>query len=309
MAADGPMAADRVLAADRVATARSVDGRTISAGSTIESGRGGGIRALGRRRPPIGPARDGRPLTAAIEPQVADSERDAAELRSRVATVARGGARAAVLGVNDGLVTNVCVVLALAGASASRGAVRTAAFASLIAGAFSMAAGEWVSVRSQVELYHGILSELRSLVQRNPRLVLDELTGKLVESGFARDTAQRAAAELPLDESKFLDFSARTVFGFNPAELGSPMTAALGSLVLFTAGAAVPLIPWFITAGRTATIASVVATATAGLIVGGWISRSAGRPMARGAFRQLLIVVAAAGVTYAIGALFGTAVS
>jgi len=167
---------------------------------------------------------------------VADDARDAAELRSRVETVSKGGARAAMLGVNDGLVTNVCLILARAGASASASAVRTAGFASLIAGAFSMAAGEWVSVRSQVELYQGILGEIWALVQRNPRLVLGELTSRLTDAGFARDTAERAASELPLDESRFLDFSARTVFGVNPDDLGSPMTAALGSFVLFTGG-------------------------------------------------------------------------
>jgi vacuolar iron transporter family protein len=263
---------------------------------------------LTRRRLHTVPGASDGPHAPHIEPRVADNARDAAELRGRVETVARGGARAAVLGVNDGLVTNVCLILALSGASASVSQVRTAGFASLIAGAFSMAAGEWVSVRSQVELYHGILGELRSLVQRNPRLVLDELTEKLEETGFAHDTAQRVASELPLDESKFLDFSARTVFGFNPDELGSPLTAALGSLVLFTAGASVPLAPWLFTGGGAATLASLVATAVAGLLVGGWISRSAGRPVLRGALRQLLIVVAAAAVTYGIGGLFGTAV-
>ncbi len=265
--------------------------------------------AAGRSRRAAPAGGRSQPLTPRIEPRVADNDRDAAELRGRVETVSRGGARAAVLGVNDGLVTNVCLILALAGASASASTVRTAGFASLIAGAFSMAAGEWVSVRSQVELYHGILAEIRALVQRNPRLVLGELTTKLTDAGFAHDTAQRAAAERPLDEGRFLDFSARTVFGVNPDDLGSPMTAALGSLGLFTVGALVPLVPWFLAEGPAATVASLVATAVAGLLVGGWVSGSAGRPVAPGAVRQLLIVVAAAAVTYAIGALFGTAVA
>jgi hypothetical protein len=102
-----------------------------------------------------------RPFTEPIDVEVVDSAADAARLRSRVDAVARGGARAAVLGANDGLVTNVCLILAVAGAGASASEVRVAGFASLVAGAFSMAAGEWVSVRSQVELYEGILGELR----------------------------------------------------------------------------------------------------------------------------------------------------
>ena len=130
-----------------------------------------------------------------------------------------------------------------------------------------------------------------------------------VDSGFAKDTAQRVATELPLDEAQFLDFSARTLFGINPEELGSPSTAALSSLGLFTAGALVPLVPWFITRGTTATIASVVATAVASMLVGGWVSRSSDRPVAAGAVRQLLIVIAASAVTYGIGKAFGTAIA
>lgn len=250
-----------------------------------------------------------RPFTEPIDVEVVDNAADAARLRSRVDAVARGGARAAVLGANDGLVTNVCLILAVAGAGASASEVRVAGFASLVAGAFSMAAGEWVSVRSQVELYEGILAELRRLVRRNPRLVLGELTSKLTDAGLAEDTAQRAATELPLDETKFLHFSAQTVFGMNTQELGSPATAAISSLCLFALGAAVPLAPWFVVDGGVAVTASLVATTAASMAVGSWISRSAGRPMLRGAIRQLVIVVAAAAVTYGIGSLFGTAIA
>lgn len=252
------------------------------------------------------------PRTAFTEPAAArttDSSADAAELRSRVASVSRGAARAAVLGVNDGLVTNVCLILAVAGASTGASNVRIAGLASLIAGAFSMAAGEWISVRSQVELYDGIVTELRSLVRRNPRLILGELTNKLEESGLAIDTAQRVATELPLDGQRFIDFSARTVFGFDPAEVGSPTTAAVTSLGLFAIGATVPLVPWFITSGTPAIIASVIATGVASLLVGGWVSRSSDRPVAFGALRQLAIVIVASLVTYGIGNLFGTAVA
>jgi VIT1/CCC1 family predicted Fe2+/Mn2+ transporter len=160
-----------------------------------------------------------------------------------------------------------------------------------------------------VELYRGLLAELRLLVHRNPKLVLGQLTDKLVEAGFANDTARRVATELPLDEQRFLDFSARIVFGLDPDELGSPITAALSSLALFTAGAAVPLLPWFITDGGAAVAASVIATALASMTVGGWVSRSAGKPLTLGAARQLLIVVATSTVTYCIGRVFGTAIA
>src|SRR6202034_2699593 len=119
------------------------------------------------------------------------------------------------------LVTTVCLILAVAGASASAADVRLAGFASLVAGALSMAAGEWVSVRSQVELYTGLLAEVRRLLDRNPKFILEHLSERLESAGFGRAPPQTAAAELPLDEGRFLDFAARTMFGIIPSELGS----------------------------------------------------------------------------------------
>jgi len=250
-----------------------------------------------------------RPFTVSAAPRVEDAARDAAELSERVSIVSRGAARAAVLGVNDGLVTNLCLILAVAGADIGAGEIRVAGLASLIAGAFSMAAGEWISVRSQCELYDGIVDEIRSLAQRNPRLILDELTSKLTDTGLAKDTAQRVATELPLDDERFVSFSARTVFGFDPDQLGSPTTAAVSSLLLFAVGAVVPLVPWFITSGTPAIVASIIATAAASVAVGGWVSHSSGRSVWQGALRQLEIVVVVAAVTYTIGRVFGTAVA
>ncbi len=253
-------------------------------------------------------ARSG-PLVNAIDPYVTDGGADAKELRARTQSVNRGAARAAVLGVNDGLVTNLSLIIAMAGAASSQSAVRLAGFASLVAGAFSMAAGEWVSVRSQVELYQGILAELRNLVRRNPRLILEQLTEKLEEDGFATETAQQAATELPLDESRFFDFAARTLFGITTDGLGSPRVAALSSLALFSVGALVPLAPWFITSGTTAMWASIMLTAIASVAVGGWITFSSGSGVVKGGARQLLIVAATATVTYFIGKIFGTVIA
>lgn len=248
-------------------------------------------------------------FTTRSDRHVADGDRDAIELQERVATVTRGAARAAVLGVNDGLVTNVCLILAVAGASSGVDEVRIAGLASLIAGAFSMAAGEWISVRSQVELFDGIVGELNRLAERNPKLLLSALTSKLEHTGFVTDTAHRVATELPLDGDRFVDFTARTVFGFDPDEVGSPTVAAVSSLGLFTAGALVPLVPWFLTSGTAAIAISVTATALASLGVGAWVSRSSGRPLWQGAGRQLAIVLAASVVTYGVGSLFGTAIA
>jgi len=248
------------------------------------------------------------PTVIAIEPHPVASETDAAALAARVAQVTRGGVRAAVLGVNDGLVTNVCLILAVAGANATRSSVRLAGFASLLAGALSMAAGEWVSVSSQVELYQGLIDQLKALVARNPRLVLDELAGHLEAAGLGRDTARTASTELPLDEPRFLRFAATTLFGINPDELGSPLVAAGSSMLWFATGALVPLLPWFFTGRPAAVWLSVGLTGAASLIVGGELGRRSERGVARGALRQLTIVVVAAAVTYGIGHLFGTTV-
>lgn len=251
----------------------------------------------------------GVPFTESIEPRVVDARADATALKVRAQQVSRGAARAAVLGVNDGLVSNLCLILGVAGAGTSQGAVRIAGFASLIAGAFSMAAGEWVSVRSQVELLEGVIGELRRLIVRNPRLVLDQLVSKLTEAGFDESTARRASTELPLHQEKFMHFTARTVFGIDPEELGSPVTAALSSFALFSAGALVPLTPWFFIKGTRAVLLSAALTAVASLVVGGIIARSSGNNVVRSATRQLIIVITASAITYGIGKLFGTAVA
>lgn len=249
------------------------------------------------------------PYTTRAEPRTTDPAADAAALRARASAVNRGAARAAVLGVNDGLVTNVCLILGVVGASGDADAVRIAGLASLIAGAFSMAAGEWISVRSQVELFDGVVAELRRLTSRNPRLVLDELADSLTEQGLATDTSHRVAAELPLDGERFVEFSARNLFGVDPGELGSPWVAAGSSLALFSVGALVPLAPWLVTEGSGALVVSVVATALVSMVVGAWVAQSADRPRWAGALRQLAIVVAASAVTYGIGELFGTVVA
>jgi vacuolar iron transporter family protein len=248
------------------------------------------------------------PLTVPIDATVADGSSDAVELRRKTQQVAKGAARAAVLGVNDGLVSNLLIILGVAGANAAASSVRLAGFASLLAGAISMAAGEWISVRSQVELYGGVLDELRTLIRRNPKLVLGELVGKLVDAGLEPSTAQRVSTELPLDGDKFMTFTARTVFGLDPEELGSPVTAAVSSLGLFAAGALVPLFPWFFVHGGRAVALSIVLTALASAGVGVVVARSSGGSAGRSAARQLAIVVGVAAITYLIGKVLGTAV-
>jgi VIT1/CCC1 family predicted Fe2+/Mn2+ transporter len=219
---------------------------------------------------------------------------DSALLTKRAAQVQRGGARAAVLGINDGLVSVLCIILGVAGAKASPKAVLLAGFAGLVAGAISMAAGEWISVTSQVELFNGVLADLKKMVKTDRELLIDQLEKDLQGSGVAFKTAAAAKEIAKSDEHLYNEY-ATNVIGINPKELGSPWTAAISSLLLFTAGALAALIPW-----------SIVFTAIGGLAVGGYVARSSGNNITKGALRQLFIIILAAVVTYGIGHVFGT---
>lgn len=234
---------------------------------------------------------------------------DSEILARRAMQVQRGAARAAVLGVNDGLVSVLCLVLAVAGAGASSETVLLAGFAGLIAGAVSMAAGEWISVKAQVDLFTGVLKDLKKLVRDDRELLVDKVETSLQESGHSAKTAKAAAGELAKDDTHLTNVYASQVMGFNPDELGSPWIAAGSSFALFTLGALAPLVPWFFTDSLMAVWLSIIFTGLGGLIVGGYISSSSGKGVLVGALRQLGIIVLASGVTYGIGHLFGVNVA
>ncbi|RWZ78003.1 MAG: hypothetical protein EOT04_03360, partial [Candidatus Chaera renei] len=181
-------------------------------------------------------------------------------------------------------------------------------FAGLIAGAISMAIGEWISVTSQVDLFRGILKDLRRMVKHDKPLLASQLADNLRGTGISQDTANRAAAEIAADAKHLHTVYASRVMGINPEELGSPWTAAFSSFMLFTLGSLAALLPWFFTGGLAAISLSVVFTGLGGLLVGGYVARSGGHSVAWGAARQLAVIVLAAGVTYGVGYLFGTTI-
>lgn len=240
---------------------------------------------------------------------MSNRKKDSEILAKRALQVQRGAARAAVLGVNDGLVSVLCIVLAVAGAGASAHSVLLAGFAGLVAGAVSMAAGEWISVRAQVELFDGILKDVKKLIKSDRELLVEQVQGSLAKSGHGDATASKAAKEIAADDGHLTDVYARQVMGFNPDELGSPWIAAGSSFVLFTLGALAPLLPWVIADGMVAIWLSIAFTAVGGLLAGGYISSSSGKGVAYGALRQLGIIVLAAAVTYGVGYLFGVSVA
>ncbi len=237
-----------------------------------------------------------------------DRHHDSDLLAQRAAQVQRGGARAAVLGINDGLVSVLCIVLGVAGAKASASAVLLAGFAGLIAGAVSMAAGEWISVTSQVELFNGVLADVKHMVHHDRPLLVEQLEKDFEKSGTSAKTATNAAQEISRNDDHLFNEFVSNVIEINPNELGSPWTAAISSFLLFTAGALTALIAWFFCHGTLAIVLSICLTALGGLIVGGYVGRSSGNSIWKGALRQLLIILVASIVTYGVGSLFGTIV-
>lgn len=236
--------------------------------------------------------------------------RDSQLLAERTVQVQRGGARAAVLGVNDGLVSTVSLILGVAAAGASESAVLMAGFAGLVAGAFSMAAGEWISVQSQVDLFKGILSDLKKLIKHDKQLLIDQIEENFEEAGVTATTAKKAAKEIAADNEQVFSVYSTRVMGLNPDELGSPWIAAVASFGLFTLGALAPLAPWFFAKSSDAPYiwASIILTGAGSLIAGGYVGKTSGHGTVRGAIRQLLIVLVASAVTYGIGYIFGVTV-
>lgn len=231
-------------------------------------------------------------------------------LAKRAAQVQRGGARAAVLGVNDGLVSVLCIVIGVAAAGATAGTVLLAGFAGALAGAISMAAGEWISVTAQVELFKGVLHDLKKIMHTNGDLLADNLAKNFEQHGIDATTAKHAAADVARDSKLFTSMYSSQVIGINEDELGSPLVAALSSFLLFSLGSVAPLAPWIIGLHGSAGIMwAILLTAIGGLFVGGYTAKSSGKSVIYGAVRQLFIIVFASAVTYGLGRLFGVAIS
>jgi len=218
----------------------------------------------------------------------------------------QGGAiRAAIFGISDGLVTNVSLILGVAGAAADPGVIRLAGLAGLAAGAFSMAAGEYISMSAQKELLERELEvERRSLAIR-PAFERRELASIYEKRGVSPDTAAELSAEMMREPELALETHAREELGVNPRQLGAPIAAAVSSFLAFALGAVVPLVPWFFAGGTTAILASVLLGAVTALGIGAAVGVSTGRGPLRGAIRQLIAGAVAAGVTYGIGTMLG----
>jgi VIT1/CCC1 family predicted Fe2+/Mn2+ transporter len=216
-----------------------------------------------------------------------------------------GGLRAAVFGVNDGLVSNFSLVMGITGANASPGFVRLAGIAGLLGGAFSMAAGEYISMRVQREnLEYQIVLEEEEL-ETAPEEEEEELALIFRGKGLHEAEAAAIAKKIMSDPKTAIDTLAREELGVDPSDLGSPWTAAWSSFVSFAIGASVPLLPYAVVQGSLAWWGTAVLSGVSLFGVGSMLSLLTAQGALRGGFRMLAVGLMAAGATYLIGHLLG----
>jgi len=269
----------------------------------------------------LGPRRV-KPMLAAMKVRglsVYDSQRSLAghlmptsvsDIGARHKGYGGGNLRAAVFGVNDGLLSNTSLIMGVAGAAASPQFVLTTGVAGLLAGALSMAAGEYVSMRSQREMFEYQIGLERDELHEYPEEEAEELALIYQARGMQLDEARRVARELVKHEANALDALAREELGLNPDDLGSPWGAAFFSFLAFSIGAVLPLLPFLF--GLTLERGVLVAAAIAGIAlfgIGAALSLFTGRSALRGGLRILLIGIGAGAATWLIGHWLGAAIS
>ena len=213
-----------------------------------------------------------------------------------------GALRAGIFGLNDGLVSNLSLIFGVAGAGVSNHVVIIAGIAGLLAGAFSMGAGEYVSMRVQREVFERLIHLEAHEIGSDPEAERLELAELYVHKGLPRDLSDQLATELMKDPEVALETHAREELGLDPREgLGSPFAAAGSSFVTFALGAFVPLLPFLVSSGTPAVVASAILSGIALFAVGAAMSYLTGRPWLLSGSRMLAVGAAAAGVTYLVG--------
>ena len=231
-----------------------------------------------------------------------------ARLEGRHRGLGGNALRAAVLGANDGLLSNLSLVMGVAGAAFDRHAVLITGLAGLLAGACSMALGEWLSVTSSRESYQRQIGKEAAELAEVPEEEKEELILIYQAKGLGEAEARALAERLMADKATALDTLVREELGIDPGELGgSAWTAGATSFLLFAAGAIFPVIPFFFAGDERAVAASLALSGIALFAIGSGTSLFTGRNVLLSGTRQLLVGLAAAGVTYGLGRLIGTA--
>ena len=219
-----------------------------------------------------------------------------------------GTLRAAIFGINDGLVSNLSLVMGVAGAAAANDIIVLSGVAGLLAGAFSMAAGEYVSMQSQRELFERQIAIEREEMRVMPDTEEAELAAIYRGKGLSAVDARTLAERLMEDPEAALDTKVREELGLDPDELGSAWGAAGSSFVSFAVGAAVPLVPFLLTRGSPAIVTALAVAFTALFLVGAGVSLLTGRSAVFSGLRQVAIGALAAAVTFAVGSFIGVQV-
>jgi vacuolar iron transporter family protein len=215
-----------------------------------------------------------------------------------------GALRAAIFGANDGMVSNLSLIMGVSGAGVSNKVVVLAGVAGLLAGAFSMGAGEYISMRVQREVFERLIHLEAHEIGSDAEAERQELALIYERKGISKDLAERLSVELMRDPDVALQTHAREELGLDPeAGLGSPWAAAGSSFVTFSAGAFVPLIPFLFGSGTSAVIASAALALVALFAIGAGMSYLTGRPVPVSGLRMMLIGAGAAVITYGVGKL------
>lgn len=222
------------------------------------------------------------------------------------ADVTGGWLRAATFGAMDGLVSNTALIAGVA-ASASAQTVVLSGVAGLLAGAFSMALGEYTSVQTANEQIESEVRQERRSFRKQPQAEQDELVDMLVEMGMSAETARTASIEIHRDESRALNFHLVQELGVHPEEKPSPWVAAGSSFVMFAIGAVIPLLPYLM--GYESLWAGLLCGGLGLLIVGGVAARFTRKPVAFASVRQLALGAVAIAATYGVGLLIGASVT
>jgi len=220
-----------------------------------------------------------------------------------------GNLRAAVFGVNDGLVSNTSLIMGMAGTTNDLGLILASGVAGLFAGALSMAAGEYISMRSQREMYEYQIGLEREELKQYPKQEEEELALIYRARGMAMEEARDVAHKMMRDPGHALNTLAREELGLNPDDLGSPVGAAWFSFLAFSSGALIPLLPFMLRIGPAPVAVAAVLSGDGPFAVGATLSLFTGRNALASGLRMVLIGGAAGLVTYSIGALLGISLS
>jgi len=219
--------------------------------------------------------------------------------------ISDGGFRASLFGLSDGLVTNISLMLGFAGASPGHSVVRLAGLAGLVAGAFSMGSGEYLSMRAQKELFEYEIDVERQAIADSPVAEQKELRDLFVGRGIDAELADRLSTDLMRDPDLALRTHAREELGVDTTATGSPWRASSSSFFFFALGAFVPLLPWLVTSSGNEMVWSLILGGLATVAVGGAVGWYTRRGIVRWALRQLLITAASAFVTFSVGHFVG----